>query len=107
MRPVGSQSRFMTPTLSSLFPAPNLVKTVSELAMSHSFSIREVERRNFDRGPAIIKGDKLFDAACKLGLEGVVSKKLTSPYRSGPSRTWIKVKNPDAPAATRAIDGTF
>src|SRR5262245_65722870 len=30
-----------------------------------------------------------------------------APYRSGPSRTWIKVKNPKAPAATRAIDGTF
>jgi bifunctional non-homologous end joining protein LigD len=52
-------------------------------------------------------GDKLFAAACNLGLEGIVSKKLNAPYRSGPSRTWIKVKNPKAPAATRAIDGTF
>jgi hypothetical protein len=32
---------------------------------------------------------------------------LTPVYRSGPSRTWIKVKNPKAPAATRAVDGTF
>ena|GEM_PF-874736 len=30
-----------------------------------------------------------------------------TPYRSGPSRTWIKVKNPNAPAATRTLDGTF
>src|SRR5262245_11530805 len=52
-------------------------------------------------------GDKLYEAACKLGLEGVVSKKLNAPCRSGPSKTWIKVKNPEAPAATRAIDGTF
>jgi len=52
-------------------------------------------------------GAKMFKAVCKLGLEGIVSKKLTAPYRSGPSRTWIKVKNPKAPAATRAIDGTF
>jgi bifunctional non-homologous end joining protein LigD len=52
-------------------------------------------------------GDKLFAAACSLGLEGIVSKKLNAPYRSGPSRTWIKVKNPRAPAATRAADGTF
>ena len=50
-------------------------------------------------------GDELFEAVCKLGLEGIVSKKLTAPYR--PSRTWIKVKNPMAPAATRATDGTF
>ena len=32
---------------------------------------------------------------------------LNAPYRSGPSKTWIKVKNPKAPAATQVIDGTF
>ena len=52
-------------------------------------------------------GDKLYAATCKLGLEGIVSKKLDAPYRSGPSRIWVKVKNPEAPAATRALDGTF
>ena len=51
-------------------------------------------------------GDKMFAAVCQLGLEGIVSKKLDAPYRSGPSKTWIKVKNPKAPAATRATDGT-
>jgi hypothetical protein len=29
------------------------------------------------------------------------SKKLNAPYRSGPGGTWIKVKNPKTPAATR------
>jgi bifunctional non-homologous end joining protein LigD len=52
-------------------------------------------------------GEKLFEVVCDLGLEGIVSKRLTSVYRSGPSKTWIKVKNPKAPAATRATDGTF
>jgi bifunctional non-homologous end joining protein LigD len=52
-------------------------------------------------------GSEMFEAVCKLGLEGIVSKKLDAPYRSGPSKTWIKVKNPKAPAATRAFDGTF
>ena len=52
-------------------------------------------------------GDRLFEAACRLGLEGIVSKRLNAPYRSGPSKTWIKVKNPKAPAASRAADGTF
>ena len=33
------------------------------------------------------QGDKLFAAVCKLGLEGIVSKKLNAPYRSGPSRS--------------------
>jgi ATP-dependent DNA ligase len=52
-------------------------------------------------------GGEMFKAVCKLGLEGIVSKKIDAPYRSGPSKTWIKVKNPKAPAATRAVDGTF
>jgi bifunctional non-homologous end joining protein LigD len=52
-------------------------------------------------------GAEIFKAVCKLGLEGIVSKKLNAPYRSGPSKNWIKVKNPKAPAATRATDGTF
>jgi ATP-dependent DNA ligase len=49
-------------------------------------------------------GDRMYEAVCKLGLEGIVSKRLTSVYRSGPSRAWLKIKNPKAPAATRAID---
>jgi bifunctional non-homologous end joining protein LigD len=49
----------------------------------------------------------MFAAVCDLGLEGIVSKRLDAPYRSGPSKNWIKVKNPDAPAATRTADGTF
>jgi bifunctional non-homologous end joining protein LigD len=49
----------------------------------------------------------MFTAVCKLGLEGIVSKRLNSVYRSGPSKTWLKTKNPDSPAATRAEDGTF
>jgi bifunctional non-homologous end joining protein LigD len=52
-------------------------------------------------------GDKLFAAVCKLGLEGIVSKKLNAPYKSGPSKAWLKIKNPNALAATRALDGTF
>ena len=52
-------------------------------------------------------GEELFTSVCKLGPEGIVSKKLDSPYRSGPSKAWTKVKNPKSPAATRAIDGTF
>jgi bifunctional non-homologous end joining protein LigD len=52
-------------------------------------------------------GAQMFKAVCKLGLEGIVSKKLDAPYKSGPSKAWLKIKNPKAPAATRAADGTF
>jgi bifunctional non-homologous end joining protein LigD len=46
-------------------------------------------------------GATIFQRACKLGLEGIVSKRLSAPYRSGPSRDWLKVKNPDSPAMVR------
>ena len=52
-------------------------------------------------------GERMFAAVCDLGLEGIVSKRSTSVYRSGPSKSWVKVRNPKAPAATRVIDGTF
>jgi len=52
-------------------------------------------------------GDRLFEAVCRLDLEGIVSKKLDAPYCSGPSKTWIKIKNPKAPAATRPPGGIF
>jgi bifunctional non-homologous end joining protein LigD len=46
-------------------------------------------------------GDIVYQHACKLGCEGVVSKRLGSPYRSGRSPHWVKVKNPKAPAVKR------
>jgi ATP-dependent DNA ligase len=39
-----------------------------------------------------------------MGLEGIVSKRLTASYQSGPSRHWLKIKNPDSPAMVRARD---
>jgi bifunctional non-homologous end joining protein LigD len=39
-------------------------------------------------------GAVIFDHACRLGLEGIVSKVKDSPYRSGRSTTWLKTKNP-------------
>jgi bifunctional non-homologous end joining protein LigD len=38
----------------------------------------------------------LFAAACNLGLEGIVSKKLNALYRSGLSKTWISQKSKSA-----------
>jgi ATP-dependent DNA ligase len=52
-------------------------------------------------------GATVFRHACKLGFEGIVSKRLTAPYRSGPSRHWLKVKNPDSPAMARHREGRW
>ena len=37
-------------------------------------------------------GVKLLEAAEEHGLEGIVSKRQASAYRSGPSRDWVKAK---------------
>ena len=55
--------------------------------------------RTFD-----VEGSIVFHHACKLGCEGIVSKRLGSPYRSGRSADRIKVKNPKAPAVKREAE---
>jgi bifunctional non-homologous end joining protein LigD len=49
-------------------------------------------------------GAAIFAHACKLGAEGIVSKHREHPYRSGPSKAWLKTKNPAAPGMLRFQD---
>jgi len=49
-------------------------------------------------------GEAVYRAACQLSCEGVVSKRLGSHYRSGRSRDWVMVKNPNAPAVKREAE---
>ena len=49
-------------------------------------------------------GLTVFQHACKMGLEGIVSKRLGSRYRSGRSPEWLKFKNPEAPAVRREAE---
>ena len=37
-------------------------------------------------------GEKLFEAMCAEGLEGIVSKRIDAPYRAGRTKAWLKVK---------------
>jgi bifunctional non-homologous end joining protein LigD len=46
-------------------------------------------------------GVHLFEHACRMGLEGIVSKRKGSPYRSGRTLDWLKARNPNAPAVAR------
>jgi bifunctional non-homologous end joining protein LigD len=46
-------------------------------------------------------GPTVFGHACKMELEGIVSKRKDSAYRSGRSPDWLKMKNLDAPAVKR------
>jgi bifunctional non-homologous end joining protein LigD len=109
----------------AIFDALHRHGTVSE-AMLYAFDLLELDGQDLramplgDRKKALARllgkrrlgivlsehtgedGATIFRQACRMGLEGVVSKRLSAPYRSGPSRDWIKVKNPDSPAMIRA-----
>lgn len=61
------------------------LKELLEARKRKSTQIRYVE--HFESG-----GDAVLQSACKLELEGVVSKKLDAPYRSGRTESWTKAK---------------
>jgi ATP-dependent DNA ligase len=49
-------------------------------------------------------GPDLFRAACRMGLEGMVSKHRDRPYQAGRSKHWLKLKNRKHPAMYRVMD---
>ncbi|MEY9121323.1 ATP-dependent DNA ligase [Bradyrhizobium yuanmingense] len=54
----------------------------------------------FERGEI---GPDLYRAACRMGLEGLVSKRRDRPYRGGRQRSWVKVKNRAPPSMDREL----
>jgi bifunctional non-homologous end joining protein LigD len=46
-------------------------------------------------------GAVIYRHACTQGCEGILSKRLGSPYRAGRTDQWLKIKNPHAPAVRR------
>jgi bifunctional non-homologous end joining protein LigD len=75
-------------------PLVNRKATLKSLLKGHPPGIAFVEHIEGD-GPTI------FRHACKLGCEGIVSKRADSVYRSGRTRDWIKAKSPAAIAEQR------
>src|SRR5262249_49344701 len=94
-------------------------------AFLFSFALLELDGKDLRREPLVVRkatlasllakagaglrlnehiegdGATVFAHACKLGLEGIVSKLKVSTYRSGESRNWLKSKNPDSEAVRR------
>ena len=52
-------------------------------------------------------GPTVFAHACKMGLEGIVSKRKNSAYRSSRSPDWFKMQNAAAPAVKREEEEEF
>jgi bifunctional non-homologous end joining protein LigD len=51
-----------------------------------------------------VQGGGTLSHACMMGLEGIVSKRKDSPYRSGRSPDWLKMKNPACAAVKREAE---
>jgi ATP-dependent DNA ligase len=47
------------------------------------------------------EGPVIFEHACALDLEGIVSKRVDLPYHAGLSKSWLKTKNKRHPATLR------
>ena len=73
-------------------------ETLSMLLARAPVGIRLNEHLAHEDGPLV------FHHACKLGLEGIVSKRRDSRYSSGRSPHWLKSKNPNAPAVKREAE---
>jgi len=72
--------------------------TLGSLLRRAAPGIRFNEHLDEEDGPLV------FEHACKLGLEGIVSKRRDSIYSSGRSLHWVKSKNPNAPAVRRELE---
>ncbi len=114
----------------AIFDALHRHGTVSD-AMMYAFDLLQLDGENYralplgdrkkrrarllgKRRPGIVlsahtadDGATIFQQACRMGLEGIVSKRLSAPYRSGPSRDWVKVKNPGRRAMIRAREAEW
>jgi hypothetical protein len=71
---------------------------LASILRTSRFGIRLNEHLEHDCGLTV------FQHACRLGCEGIVSKRLGSRYRSGRSPDWPKFKNPQAPAVRREAE---
>ena len=78
-------------------PLENRKRALAELLRGTSDGI--AFNKHFDGDGMIV-----FQHACALGCEGIVSKRLGSPYRSGRVDHWLKIKNPAAPAVKREAE---
>jgi bifunctional non-homologous end joining protein LigD len=72
--------------------------TLASLLRRAAPGLRFCEHLDHDDGPLV------FAHACKMGLEGIVSKRKDSRYRSGHSPDWIKSKNPGCAAVKREAE---
>jgi bifunctional non-homologous end joining protein LigD len=85
----------------NLWPGDPLVVRKATLA---SLPTKDAVGIRFNEHNGTRDGGVVFYHACKLGLEGIVSKRKDSTYRSGRSPDWLKMKNPACEAVRREAE---
>jgi bifunctional non-homologous end joining protein LigD len=75
-------------------PIENRKTTLGRLLQGAPTSLHLVDHLEID-------GAVFYEHACKIGAEGMVSKRIGSRYVSGRTDKWVKTKNPTAPAVRR------
>jgi len=88
------QPRLNPPDRSSDVPKPAQPAPLRAEALLRLIAKRRGDGILFNDALAA-EGNVVFAKACELGLQGIVSKRAGSFYKSGPSRNWLKTKNPD------------
>jgi bifunctional non-homologous end joining protein LigD len=71
-------------------PLKERKRVLADLLASQNDSSRIRYSSDFDVG-----GDRLLQHVCRLGAEGIVSKRVDEPYRSGRAKGWLKAKCAD------------
>jgi hypothetical protein len=88
-------------TTSILLAAPALPSRRSRFSRRLARRPDGIFVSDFEQGEI---GPDLFRKACEFGFEGLVSKRRDRPYRGGPSKHWIKIKNRKHPAMSRVME---
>jgi hypothetical protein len=79
---------------------PELLRSAESAARDRNMLLRSLARSVDIQ----TDGEIVFQQACLMGLEGIVSKRRGSPCHSGRSRHWLKSKNPNSEAVRREAE---
>ena len=92
---VGDRSRTRSPpAVASIIAAVRGVELIGRRRMLQKALRKTGRALRFSEHLSAVQGQAMFRNACTMGLEGIVSKRLTSRYKSGACKSWLKVKNP-------------
>lgn len=102
--PAPLRNRFMLPFADDLHGADLRGSPIEERKQHLAWTLRKRHQGIAVNATYDGDGEVIYQHACTLGCEGIVSKRLGSAYRAGRTDQWLKMKNPEAPAVRRERD---